>query len=89
MSQLSAENIRSLVFTYLREHYGMSVAELDAISLSANLIDLGVIDSMGVVGLLGYLEEQTGATIDLAEADPEHFTTLGGLVQYTLQATSR
>ncbi len=40
-----------------------------------------VIDSMGFLELLNFLEHRTGAELDLSALDLEDFVTLGGLVE--------
>jgi acyl carrier protein len=42
----------------------------------------GVIDSLGILELLGALEERFGVRIELEEMDPDHVTELGPLSAY-------
>ncbi|MGX7825345.1 acyl carrier protein [Actinokineospora sp. 24-640] len=44
-----------------------------------NLFDAGVLDSFTVVKVIVFLEELTGAPIDLGEASIESFATLNGI----------
>lgn len=44
-----------------------------------NLFELDIIDSLGVVELILYMEEQRGQEVDLIEMDPEVLFTLGGI----------
>ena len=46
-----------------------------------SLVDLGVIDSFGFLELVAELEEKTGVYPDFAEADPDEFTSINGLVK--------
>ena len=46
---------------------------------SANTFE--VIDSMGFLELLNFLEQRTGTELDLSALDLEDFATLGGLVK--------
>lgn len=46
-----------------------------------NLLDTGVLDSMGFIELLGYIETVTGHKIDLFELDPSAFTSIRGLIR--------
>lgn len=51
------------------------------VDADTNLLLSGVLDSLGFVELLAHLEETAGFTVDLAELDPEEFTTIIGLAR--------
>jgi acyl carrier protein len=48
----------------------------------------GVIDSLGILELLGALEERFGVRIELEEMDPEHVTVVGPLSEYVADRVS-
>ncbi len=50
--------------------------EVDA---STRLIDSGLIDSMGLMQTIGFIEEQTGVRIPDEEVMPENFQTVGSI----------
>jgi acyl carrier protein len=50
--------------------------EVDA---STRLIDVGLIDSMGLMQIIGFIEEQTGVRIPDEEVMPENFQTVGSM----------
>jgi acyl carrier protein len=50
--------------------------EVDA---STRLIDGGLIDSMGLMQIIGFIEEQTGVRIPDEEVMPENFQTVGSM----------
>jgi acyl carrier protein len=54
------------------------------ITESTDLIASGVLDSMGFIDLMLFLETVTGDKIDLSEADPAEFTTINGLCKSIL-----
>jgi acyl carrier protein len=56
---------------------GTSLAGLDD---EFNIVDSGVLDSIGFIDLITSIEDQFDLEIDLSEADPDEFTTLAGLV---------
>lgn len=51
-----------------------------------NLIDTGLLDSLGFLELLAALEDRADITFDLYDADPAVLTTVGGLTTYLRQA---
>lgn len=46
-----------------------------------HLLNAGVVDSLGFVNLLAAIEERFGIEIDLGDADPDEFLTVGGLAR--------
>jgi acyl carrier protein len=60
-----------------------------AILNKTHLLESGVLDSIGLVDLLAFLEETTGNQIDLLELEPEDFATLDGLCKAALAANSQ
>ncbi|MFH8796819.1 hypothetical protein [Streptomyces sp. NPDC017941] len=47
-----------------------------------NLSHTGLLDSMAVVGLISYLEEQADADFDFATYDPLHGVSIQGLIKH-------
>ncbi|MEI5100730.1 hypothetical protein RB200_22140 [Streptomyces sp. PmtG] len=47
-----------------------------------NLSHTGLLDSMAVVGLISYLEEQAEAEFDFATFDPHHGVSIRGLIKH-------
>lgn len=46
-----------------------------------NLIDLGLIDSLQIVQLLAFIEDEYHITIDVDDIDPDNFSSVDTLVQ--------
>jgi acyl carrier protein len=76
---------------YVREHLAQVAQEkgidLPEISGESNLLDLGVLDSLGFVQMLMSLEAEFDLELDLTEMDPEDFTSLQGLVATALKTS--
>lgn len=51
----------------------------DPVTGETDLLAAGVLDSMAFVELLAHLEECAGIEIDIADLEPEEFSTLDGL----------
>jgi acyl carrier protein len=51
----------------------------EAITASTPLIDRGIIDSMGLLQIVMFVEEQTGVRIPDDEVLPDHFQTAGDI----------
>jgi acyl carrier protein len=54
-----------------------------------NLMESGLLDSVGFVELIVFMEGQTGYNIDLADVDPSEFTTVEGLSRIALRNLGR
>ncbi|WP_273212521.1 MULTISPECIES: phosphopantetheine-binding protein [Helicobacter] len=63
----------------LLEFFGEKGIAFEGEIQSANTFE--VIDSMGFLELLNFLEQRTGTELDLSALDLEDFATLGGLVK--------
>ena len=50
-----------------------------------DLMETGLLDSVGFVELIVFIESQTGCNIDLTDADPSEFTTVNGLCSIALR----
>ena len=55
------------------------VAAIDALKPDDDLLDSGLVDSYGLIGLCLALETRTGATIDIGLLEPEQFGSIGVL----------
>ncbi len=51
----------------------------EVITESTPLIDRGIIDSMGLLQIVMFVEEQTGVRIPDDEVLPDHFQTVGDI----------
>ena len=50
-----------------------------------NLIESGLLDSIGFVELIVFMEGEMGCNIDLTDVDPSEFTTVKGLSRIALR----
>jgi len=76
----TCSEVRVFVVEQLREiarGKGMTLPEL---SDDVDLLDAGLIDSMGFVELIAAVESRFGCQVDFANLCAEEFTTLGGFV---------
>jgi len=46
------------------------------------LLEKGIIDSMGVMELVGFLQDHFGVTVDERDITEEHFGSLAAIVRY-------
>lgn len=60
----------------------MLQADADELAADTSLTASGVIDSMGVLELIMFLEERFGLTVPDEDAVPEHLDSVAGIVRY-------
>ena len=79
MTNLS-ESARAFVLNQLSEVAREKGIALGKIEDDQNLLDLGILDSLGFVQMLMAMETELQLELDVSELEPEEFTTLEGLV---------
>ena len=65
--------------------------DLSSVPRDGSLIDLGVVDSTGVLELVGFIESRFGFTIPIDEIAPENLDTIDSITRYVrgrLEGTS-
>lgn len=76
-----AEQIRAFILAEARKAAAAKGLGTLEITDDLHLVDAGLLDSISFLGLIAALEEQFGAAVDLADADPAEFFTVGGLTR--------
>jgi len=66
---------------FLAENFLLG-ADLQTLAGSASLIDAGIIDSTGVLELVGFLEETYGIRIAEHELLPENLDTIDNILRF-------
>ena len=67
----TAEKVRK----FITENF--YVADKDALTDDASLLDRGIIDSTGVLEVVAFLESEFGITVDDSELLPENLDAIG------------
>ncbi len=75
-AELAASRIRQ----YLIDHFPS--ARRHPIGTDDPLLANGILDSLGILDLVAYLESEFGITVSDDDLVPEHFETLGRLEQF-------
>ena len=64
------------------------VAEADLLEVNASLLDQGIIDSTGVLEVIGFIEETFGIRVEDSELLPENLDSIDGIVHYVIRKSS-
>lgn len=77
----SVVTVRDELYEYINENFLYLQPDLE-LSDEDRFLELGVIDSTGVVELVGEVEERYGITVEDNEITEDNFGSLAGLVRF-------
>lgn len=61
------------------------IAEANLLKVDTSLLDQGIIDSTGVLEVIGFIEETFGITVEDSELLPENLDSIEGIAQYVVR----
>jgi acyl carrier protein len=61
------------------------IAEGNLLEVDTSLLDQGIIDSTGVLEVIGFIEETFGITVEDSELLPENLDSIEGIAQYVVR----
>jgi acyl carrier protein len=77
--------LSDLVIDWVRKNNLNSGSSNVVITEETNLLESGLLDSLGFVDLILFLENKSGCKIDLNDVAPEQFTVIKRLCQVALK----
>ena len=80
--QVDIELLLSRVLAWVAERSEAQV------TCQLDLLEAGVLDSMGFIDLIAFIEEAAGRQLDLLDIEPEEFATIEGLCRFALLKSS-
>ena len=80
------KSVRDHVKDYISENFLMGLND-SAITNDASFLDLGIIDSTGVIELIAFLEESYGIQVEDAEMVPENLDSLDAIDSFVARKT--
>ena len=63
------------------------IADVKSLSATASLLDQGIVDSTGVLEVIGFIEETFGIIVEDSELVPENLDSIHGIVQFIARKT--
>ncbi len=78
---MDERTIDAEVRDFLRENFPLA-GDLSSVPSDGSLIDLGVVDSTGVLELVGFIEARFGFAIPVDEIAPENLDTIDNITRY-------
>jgi acyl carrier protein len=61
------------------------IADAEALDSDTSLLDQGIVDSTGVLEVIGFIEETFGITVEDSELLPENLDSIQGIAQYVIR----
>jgi acyl carrier protein len=80
-----SEQLRSQIHDYVLANFMFDANEID---LDMSLTAAGVLDSMGVLEMVLFVEESLGVAVADEEVLPEHFDTVNALAAFVESKTA-
>ncbi|MBN9551630.1 MAG: acyl carrier protein [Alphaproteobacteria bacterium] len=74
-----SEQIRSFLVS------NFYVGDVRALGNDTSLLDQGIVDSTGVMEIVGFIEETFGITVEDSELLPENLDSIRGIEQYIIR----
>ncbi len=78
--------IRDQVLSFIKTNF--YVPDADSLSDDASLLDLGVVDSTGVLELVGFLEDKYGIKVEDQELVPDNLDSVGRITEFVKRKKS-
>ena len=77
---MTSDDVRAKIRSYVISHFHLS--RTPALGDEDSLLDARLIDSLGILDLVGYLEETFAIRVEDDELTPENFESIGALVRF-------
>ena len=82
----TTEHITQSIIAYIREDFPR--ARQAEITGDEDLFETGIIDSLGILSIIGFIESEYDFQVNDADIVPENFTTITGIARYVSNATN-
>ena len=67
------------IINWIKENCGPNVT--DGLTPNTNLLEGGILDSLQIVNLISFLEEEFSVAIDMEEVVPENFESIQHIIE--------
>lgn len=82
MTRVSAERVRGFVLARLAESFDAKHVDSSGLPENFDLLDGGIIDSIGMLELVVAVEDEFGIEVDFEELDTDEMTKLDSFCRY-------
>ena len=78
------DDVKNIVIGYIRNRF-MIGRSMDTMTESDSLLEKGILDSTGMLELVGFLEETFGVKVEDDELIPENLDSMSNIVAFVLR----
>ena len=78
---MSYSDVSAIIRTFIKERFLIGRAE-GFIKESESLLEKGVIDSTGILELVGFIEEKFGFSVEDEELVPDNLASIENIIKY-------
>ena len=83
---MNKENIEQVIKEYLLENFLFGYEE-NEISEKSSLLDMGILDSTGIMEIVSFLEQKFGIKVKDEDIIPSNLESLDAISNYVLERT--
>lgn len=87
MDQTTTTSVEHRIHTFLLEKFPL--ARKSGISKDTALLERGILDSLGILDVVSFLESEFSMVVNDEELLPENFQSLGTLSAFVLKKTGK
>ncbi len=80
MDNVTADETVEIIYRFIQERF--SLAGSKELTQELSLLDSGIVDSLGVLDLVGFIEEQFGIVAQDDDLVSENFDSIDSLVRF-------
>ncbi len=84
MAKITERELIDIVIVWVKQNTPKRGTNGLEINENTDLLGTGVLDSIGLVELILYIESQAGCPFDLTDADPKEFSMVKGLCRIAM-----
>jgi acyl carrier protein len=82
---ISEAELTERVVEWIRQNGQTTDSSGREIAPDTDLLASGLLDSLGFIDLIAFIEEQDGCRVDLTDVDPDDFSRVKGLCRLALR----
>ncbi len=75
---METDNVTNTIYSFIKKEMNNS----DDFEPSVNIVETGIVNSIGIISLVAFLENQYNVEIAIEDVNPDNFSTVGAIVSY-------
>lgn len=80
MDEVTVDETVEIIYQFIKDRFPLAGSK--ELTRELSLLDSGIVDSLGVLNLVGFIEEQFGIVAQDDDLVPENFDSIDSLVRF-------